>query len=82
MIYFYWFIIGLWKGCDYMTYNENAKISRMKYEKKHLKRIPLDLNIEKEYKPLKEYCDRNNLTVNGFIRKLIRDAIGNTNYDV
>lgn len=64
-----------------MTYNESSKKSRRKYEIAHLKRVPLDLNIEKEYLPLKEYCEKNNLTVNGFIRKLIRDAIGNTNYD-
>lgn len=61
--------------------NEKRKQYRYEYEKKHLKRVALDLQIETEYKPLKEYCDNNGLSIAGFIRQLIRDAIGNPNYN-
>lgn len=60
-----------------LLYNENTKRNRYKYEKEHLKRVALDLHKEREYKPLKEYCEKHNIPVSAFIRQLIRDAIGN-----
>ena len=57
--------------------DEKRKQYRYDYEKKYLKRVALDLQIETEYKPLKEYCDKHSIPVSGFIRQLIRDAIGN-----
>lgn len=48
----------------------------MKYAKKNLKRIPLDMQIS-EYEKLKEYVDQHGLTINGFIKDAIRAAMQN-----
>ena len=50
------------------------------YAKNKLKRVPLDLRLE-DYERLKEYCERNNLTINGFIKSLILDQISDKNQD-
>ena len=42
----------------------DPKQYRLDYGKEKLKRVPLDIPIETEYKPLKEYCDKNGLKVN------------------
>ena len=53
----------------------DPKQYRLDYGKEKLKRVPLDIPIETEYKPLKEYCDKNGLKVNGLIRHLINREI-------
>lgn len=57
-----------------MAYTEASKKAALKYKEKKWKRIPLDVPIA-EYDQLKEYCDSNNLTVSGFIRKIIKEHI-------
>lgn len=46
----------------------------MKYKAKAYKRIPLDVRIE-EYEALKRYTDKTGESVNGFIRRIIRENI-------
>lgn len=46
----------------------------LKYKAKAYKRIPLDVRIE-EYEELKNYCEKNNESINGFIRKIIAENI-------
>lgn len=45
-----------------------------KYKAKAYKRIPLDVRIE-EYEALKTYTDKTGESINGFIRKIIKEAI-------
>lgn len=47
---------------------------RIKYAKEHLKRVPLDLQL-KDYEELKAYTERTGETVNGFIKRAIREAM-------
>lgn len=49
---------------------------RIEYAKKHLKRIPLDMQIE-DYERVKAYTERTGETVNGFIKRAIREAMKN-----
>lgn len=44
------------------------------YAKRSLKRIPLDVKIE-EYNKIKAYAMMNGETVNGFIKRAIREAM-------
>ena len=60
-----------------MTQTEAQKRARNKWKSANMKRIPLDVRIE-EYEQIREYCKNNNLSVNGFIRKSIFDAINNS----
>lgn len=46
----------------------------LRYKAKAYKRIPLDMKID-EYKALKQYTDKNGETVNGFIRRIIKENI-------
>ncbi len=46
----------------------------IKYAKENLKRIPLDVRKEK-YIEIKETAERENETVNGFIKKAIDERI-------
>lgn len=50
---------------------------RIEYAKKHLKRIPLDMQIE-DYERLKAYTERTGETVNGFIKRAIRETMERT----
>ncbi len=52
----------------------DLKTKKLQYNKEKYKRIPLDLPIA-EAEALKEYCDKNGLFINRFIRNLIKDAI-------
>lgn len=45
-----------------------------RYKAKAYKRIPLDVRNE-EYKAIKEYADRTGESVNGFIRRIIKEKI-------
>ena len=49
---------------------EKAAQARIKYAKNHLKRIPLDVSKEK-YTEIKEAADKQNESVNGFIKTAI-----------
>lgn len=55
-----------------MPYTEAGKKATANYKAKAYKRIPLDVRIE-EYESLKEYCDRTGESINGFIRRIIRE---------
>lgn len=46
-----------------------------RYNKEHIKRIPLDMQIE-EYEEIKHLADAEGIGVNTFIKKLIRESIG------
>lgn len=46
----------------------------LKYKAKAYKRIPLDMKIE-EYEALKEYTDNTGESINGFIRRIIKENI-------
>lgn len=46
----------------------------LRYKAKAYKRIPLDVKIE-EYEALKQYTDKTGESINGFIRRIIRESI-------
>lgn len=50
--------------------------NRIKYAKEHLKRVPLDLQL-KDYERVKAYTERTGETVNGFIKRAIRETMKN-----
>ncbi len=57
-----------------MARTEAQKKATIKYNKKTYKRIPLDVRIE-EYEALKAYTDKTGESINGFIRRLIKENI-------
>lgn len=57
-----------------MPYTEAQKKATLKHKAAAYKRVPLDLKLE-EYEELKNYCDQHNESVNGFIKKLIKENI-------
>lgn len=57
-----------------MAYSEAQKEATGRYKAKAYKRIPLDVKIE-EYDELKSYCDLHNETINGFLRRIIKENI-------
>ena len=46
----------------------------VKYKEKAQKRIPLDVRIE-EYEAIKKYTEKTGESINGFIRKIIKENI-------
>lgn len=46
----------------------------LKYKEKAYKRIPLDVRIE-EYEAIKKYTEKTGESINGFIRKIIKENI-------
>ena len=48
------------------------------YAKTHLKRVPLDLKIEK-YEEIKTHSEKTNESINGFIKRAIDEAIERDN---
>lgn len=46
----------------------------MKYKAKAYKRIPLDVRVG-EYEALKEYTEKTGESINGFIRRIIKENI-------
>lgn len=46
----------------------------LKYKAKTYKRVPLDMKIE-EYEVLKQYADKRGESINGFIRRIIKENI-------
>ena len=61
-----------------MAYTEAQKKATLKYKEKAYKRIPLDVKID-DYEELKKYVDNNaeetGGSINGFIKKLIKENI-------
>lgn len=49
---------------------ENKKKYSLEYAKKHIKRVPLDMQIEK-YEEVKKASEKAGETVNGYIKKAI-----------
>lgn len=60
---------------SYRGYTEAQKRATAKYKKNEYKRIPLDVKIS-EYENIKRYCDEHGEKINGFIRRVVREAIG------
>lgn len=60
-----------------MATSEAQVRATLKYKAKAYKRIPLDMKIE-EYEALKEYTDNTGESINGFIRRIIKENIENT----
>ena len=61
-----------------MTYNDSRKKATLKYAKKHIKRIPLDVPLKK-YDEIKEHSEQTKETVNGFIKRAIDETIQRDN---
>lgn len=59
-----------------MTTSDAQKKASMKYAKNNLKRIPLDVPLAK-YDEIKLHAEKNNETVNGYIKKAIDERIAN-----
>lgn len=57
-----------------MAYSEAQKKATIKYAKKNLKRIPLDVQKEK-YEEIKQAADRAGETVNGYIKQAIEERM-------
>lgn len=60
-----------------MAASEAQVRATLKYKAKAYKRIPLDMKIE-EYEALKEYTDNTGESINGFIRRIIKENIKKT----
>jgi len=65
------------KEGEKMATSEAQIKATAKYKAKAYKRIPLDVRIE-EYEALKTYTDKTGESINGFIRKIIKEAIKNS----
>ena len=57
-----------------MVYNPKKKQYNMEYQKKNMKRIPLDMQLS-DYEQLKNAANNVNETVNGYIKKAIQQRI-------
>lgn len=57
-----------------MAYTDAQKKATNKYKAKAYKRIPLDVKLE-EYDALKKYTERTGESINGFIRRIIKENI-------
>lgn len=56
----------------------NKKQYSMEYAKEHIKRIPLDVQIEK-YEEIKKASQKAGETVNGYIKKAIDNRLNSSN---
>ena len=61
-----------------MTNQEKKTKYNLKYAKEKLKRIPLDVQKDK-YKEIKAHAEKQNESVNGFIKRAIDEAIERDN---
>ena len=57
-----------------MKYSDQSKEYSIKYAKEKLKRVPLDLTLEK-YSELKAAAELNGESINGMIKRLINAEI-------
>lgn len=67
-------IINNKKEGDNVGTSEAQVKATLKYKAKAYKRIPLDVRIE-EYEALKEYTEKTGESINGFIRRIIKENI-------
>lgn len=58
-----------------MAYTEKQRDYSLQYAKKNLRRIPLDLP-KADYEALKAHTNKTGESVNGFIKRLIKENIG------
>lgn len=61
-----------------MSTTEAQKMATMRYAKKHLKRVPLDLQIS-DYEALKAAAEKAGGSVNGFIKLAIAEKLERMN---
>lgn len=57
-----------------MALTEKRKVSMYRYAREKLKRIPLDVP-KKKYEEIKRYTESRGETVNGFIKRAIRETM-------
>ena len=57
-----------------MGYRENKKKYNVEYTKTHLKRVPLELQIDK-FEEVKAHAQERSESVNGFIKRAIDETI-------
>ena len=62
------------QGVIFLTFDK--KKYDLEYAKSKLKRIPLDVTIEK-YEQIKSHAEKRSETVNGFIKRAIDETITN-----
>ena len=55
-------------------WKENKKKYNVEYKKTSLKRVPLDIQIS-EYNDIKRHAENHGETVNGFIKRAIRETM-------
>lgn len=61
-----------------MARTQAQNIATYKYNKEHLKRVPLDMQ-KTDYEILKQHVDARGETVNGFIKRAISETIERDN---
>lgn len=57
-----------------MAYNEKTKKATLKYRAEHIRRIPVDMQIE-EYEKVKAYARARGETLSGFVKRAIRETM-------
>lgn len=57
-----------------MAYTEAQKKATLKHKAAAYKRIPLDLKNE-EYEELKAFCEKSGESINGFIKRIIKENL-------
>nr|DAR30121.1 MAG TPA: Alginate and motility regulator [Caudoviricetes sp.] len=61
-----------------MPTTEAQKMASMRYAKKHLKRVPLDMQLS-DYEALKAAAEKAGGSVNGFIKQAITEKLERMN---
>ena len=61
-----------------MGYKENKKAYNIEYKKTKLKRVPLDLPLQK-YEEVKKHSQEHSESVNGFIKRAIEETMKRDN---
>lgn len=64
-----------------MAYSKESYESSKKYKEKNIKRIPLDVQIE-EYERIKQAAIATGETVNGFIKRAIKDRLSQNQVEI
>ena len=57
-----------------MPYNEASYKASQKYRASNIKRVPFDIQIA-DYEKLKAHAEKRDESVNGFIKRAIRETI-------
>ena len=55
-------------------WKENKKKYSIEYKRKHLKRVPLDMQFS-DYEKLKQHTEATSESVNGFIKRAINETM-------